>query len=129
MLALPPSERPKDRRSLFEWIFTELTQRGMTEELDFALKAERRCGEAALEVLNCLEHATRVPNSNALVRKSRALSWHQVKALLLSIDCNHARAKPQRTLVDSLIFKLLRQWSVVHRHEQLSRPTFFGMHP
>jgi hypothetical protein len=59
MLALPPSKRPKDRCSAFEWIFTELTQRGMKEELDFALRDERRCGEAALEVLNCLDYATR----------------------------------------------------------------------
>lgn len=59
MLALPSAERPKDRYAAFVWIYNELARTGVKEELDFALRDHRRCGEGALNVVNCLEHTAK----------------------------------------------------------------------
>ncbi|VWC75867.1 hypothetical protein BLA39750_00866 [Burkholderia lata] len=57
MMALPPQTRPKDREAASEWILAELRGRGLGIELIFAQRDGNRCGEAALEVLHCLERA------------------------------------------------------------------------
>ncbi|REG50884.1 hypothetical protein B0G80_7349 [Paraburkholderia sp. BL6669N2] len=57
MMALPLPARPKTGAAAAEWIFAELRKRGLAIELIFAQRGGNRCGEAALEVLHCLEHA------------------------------------------------------------------------
>ncbi|BEU23236.1 hypothetical protein [Paraburkholderia sp. 22B1P] len=57
MLSLPTNERPSDRASAFEWIYTELTRLGQHEDAAYAVRDGHRCGEALLEVLYCVERA------------------------------------------------------------------------
>ncbi|MEZ2352232.1 hypothetical protein [Caballeronia sp. RCC_10] len=57
MMALPLPARPKTGEAAAEWIFAELRKRGLAIELIFAQRGGNRCGEAALEVLHCVEHA------------------------------------------------------------------------
>lgn len=59
MLSLPTNERPFDRASAFEWIYTELTRLGQHEDAAYAARDGHRCGEAALEVVYCLERANK----------------------------------------------------------------------
>ncbi|QSN63825.1 hypothetical protein JYK05_14875 (plasmid) [Caballeronia sp. M1242] len=57
LMALPPQARPKDREAASEWIFAELRKRGLETELIFARRDGNTCGEAALDVVRCLEQA------------------------------------------------------------------------
>jgi hypothetical protein len=59
MMALPLAARPQNRVAASEWIFSELRNRRLENELRFARRDGSRCGESALEILNCVENATR----------------------------------------------------------------------
>ncbi|MFP3550505.1 hypothetical protein SB861_07300 [Paraburkholderia sp. SIMBA_049] len=59
MMALPLVARPQNREAASEWIFSELRKRKLEKELRFAKRDGSRCGEGALEILNCVEHAIR----------------------------------------------------------------------
>ncbi|EUC18722.1 hypothetical protein [Paraburkholderia hospita] len=55
--SLPKHKRPEDRLSAADWICAEYRRKGQTTELLFAQMDGKRCGEAALEVLRCIENA------------------------------------------------------------------------
>ncbi|MPW23901.1 hypothetical protein GCT13_46330 [Paraburkholderia sp. CNPSo 3157] len=57
LLSLPKHKRPEDRTSAADWICAEYRRKGQTTELLFAQMDGKRCGEAALEVLRCVENA------------------------------------------------------------------------
>lgn len=59
MMALPLVARPGDREAATEWIFSELRKRKLEKELRFARRDGSRCGEGALEMLQCIEQAAR----------------------------------------------------------------------
>ncbi|SDI70907.1 hypothetical protein SAMN04487926_12271 [Paraburkholderia steynii] len=55
--SLPRHTRPDDRTSATDWICAEYRRKGQMTELLFAQMDGKRCGEAALEVLRCIENA------------------------------------------------------------------------
>ncbi|SKC83365.1 hypothetical protein SAMN05445504_3610 [Burkholderia sp. CF099] len=55
--SLPMHKRPEDRTSATDWICAEYRRKGQMTELLFAQMDGKRCGEAALEVLRCIENA------------------------------------------------------------------------
>lgn len=57
MMALPSAARPQNRAAASEWIFSELRNRRLENELRFARRDGSRCGEGALEILQCIEQA------------------------------------------------------------------------
>jgi hypothetical protein len=59
MLALPCAARPTTPSSAFAWISAALNEKRLTTQLKFAERDGNRCGEAALDVLDCLERAAK----------------------------------------------------------------------
>jgi len=57
MMALPLKARPQDRNTASEWIFSELKKRNLKRELRYAQRDGNRCGEGALQILQCIERA------------------------------------------------------------------------
>ncbi|TXC81141.1 hypothetical protein FRZ40_32375 [Paraburkholderia azotifigens] len=57
MLAMHEDERPSDTATAFEWIHAELTRQGLHDDAAYAARDGYRCGEAALEIIYCLEKA------------------------------------------------------------------------
>jgi len=55
--SLPTHKRPPDRTAATDWICAEYRRKGETTRLPLAQMAGKRCGEAALEVLRCIEDA------------------------------------------------------------------------
>jgi hypothetical protein len=55
--SLPQHQRPEERVSAADWICAEYRRKGQVKELQLAQMDGRRCGEAALEVLSCIENA------------------------------------------------------------------------
>ncbi|MFP3588531.1 hypothetical protein SCB29_33590 [Paraburkholderia sp. SIMBA_055] len=55
--SLPTHKRPPDRTSATDWICAEYRRKGETTRLLLAQMDGKRCGEAALEVLRCIEDA------------------------------------------------------------------------
>lgn len=55
--SLPTHKRPPDRIAATDWICAEYRRKGQTTRLLLAQMAGKRCGEAALEVLRCIEDA------------------------------------------------------------------------
>lgn len=58
MMTLPLAARPRDSEAASECIFSELRKRRLEKELRFAQRDGNRCGESALEILQCIEQAT-----------------------------------------------------------------------
>ncbi|KXU85218.1 hypothetical protein CR51_40950 [Caballeronia megalochromosomata] len=57
MMALPLNARPRDRETASEWIFSELQERNLERELRYGQRDGNRCGEGALQILQCVERA------------------------------------------------------------------------
>ncbi|CAG9269820.1 hypothetical protein [Paraburkholderia caribensis] len=55
--SLPKHKRPDDRTSAADWICAEHRRKGQWAELLLAQMDGKRCGEAALEILRCIENA------------------------------------------------------------------------
>ncbi|VWD64341.1 hypothetical protein [Burkholderia contaminans] len=55
--SLPVHMRPTDGATAFEWLSAQFARKGMTEELEFALRDGEVCGDGALDMLHCLEEA------------------------------------------------------------------------
>ncbi|MBP0590380.1 hypothetical protein J8I87_11780 [Paraburkholderia sp. LEh10] len=55
--SLPRHKRPPDRIAATDWICDEYRRKGQTTRLLLAQMAGKRCGEAALEALRCVEDA------------------------------------------------------------------------
>ncbi|SKC93246.1 hypothetical protein [Paraburkholderia hospita] len=55
--ALPTHKRPADRTAAADWICAEYRRKGQMTESMVAQIEGKRCGDAALEVLKCIENA------------------------------------------------------------------------
>jgi hypothetical protein len=91
--ALPADERPCDATSASDWIHAELTRRGLHEDAVFAARDGNRCGEAALEILHCLEQtqkgipAERLGTGVARICRDKIMKGHgQTTAALMSCE-------------------------------------------
>ncbi|BEU27465.1 hypothetical protein [Paraburkholderia sp. 22B1P] len=84
--SLPKQKRPGDRKSAAEWICAEYRRKGQTTELVFAQADGKRCGEAALEVLRCVENARAGKSferiGNAVAR------WYRESVLQQRMECS-----------------------------------------
>ncbi len=59
LLAVQEDERPSDAVSAFEWIHAELTRLDLHEDAAYVARDGYRCGEAAAEIIYCLEQASK----------------------------------------------------------------------
>ncbi|WP_343654386.1 hypothetical protein [Paraburkholderia caribensis] len=59
LLAVQKDQRPSDAATALEWIHAELTRQGLHDDAANAARDGYRCGEAALEIIYCIEQAAK----------------------------------------------------------------------
>ncbi|WP_277183262.1 hypothetical protein [Caballeronia sp. BR00000012568055] len=83
MLGVPKHDRPTEWQAAADWICAELRKRKLDAELRFAERLGKRCGEGALQELQCLERVAsgiefeRIGTSVARTWRNRVLAERQ----------------------------------------------------